>query len=69
VKEKNNKWKKKIIKAEVTEIGEHHITFTPIIKISNKSFMLNSALKLLEFTTTGRVIVATTLPLSYCLFF
>jgi hypothetical protein len=63
VEGENNKGKRKIIKAEITEIGEHQITFTPINKNFKQIIYADSALKYIGFTTTGRVIVATTATL------
>lgn len=63
VQGENNKGKRKIIKAEITEIGEHQITFTPINKNFKQIIYADSALMYIGFTTTGRVIVATTATL------
>jgi len=63
VEGENNKGKRKIIKAEITEIGEHQITFTPINKNFKQIIYADSALKYIGFTTTGRVIVATTVTI------
>ncbi|HEY5968361.1 MAG TPA: hypothetical protein VIU35_10295 [Chitinophagaceae bacterium] len=63
VEGENNKGKRKIIKAEITEIGEHQITFTPINKNFKQIIYADSALKYIGFTTTGRVIVAATVTI------
>ena len=63
VEGENNKGKRKIVKAAITEIGEHQITFTPINKNFKQIIYADSALNYIGFTTTGRVIVATTVTL------
>lgn len=56
----NKNGKRKIIKAEITEIGDHQITFTPISRRFKQIVTADSALKYIGFTTTSRVIIATT---------
>src|SRR6187200_1234600 len=45
VEGENNKGKRKIIKAEITEVGEHQITFTPINQNFKQIIYADSTLK------------------------